>query len=397
MSEIAVQTVKVSKKFSKSIKYLMLYGMQDIASNVLGLEADTGKLRRTEFWALDDVSFELERGGSLGIIGPNGSGKTTLLKMLNGIFMPDKGKIEVRGKVGALIQVGAGFHPMLTGRENIYVNGAILGMGKKEIDKKFDSIVEFADIGDFLDSPVRHYSSGMFVRLGFAIAIHAEPDILLVDEILAVGDVNFRKKCAVKMKELEEKDVTIIFVTHDLGALRHICDRAICLRSGKVVHYGDIDGAISEYMASSAEVVGRPFVKQEGRKIKEVTVKDANDDSPGVLYTGGSYVFEILIETEEKLEDPVVGFSIYDGTGTTAVGVNTKRSGFNIPCIEGRKVITLELPFLDIVPGHYRVRAALYDSSMGMIDDLDGALFLRVNSNNYSTGYVFPEHKWGIE
>src|SRR3989338_5925733 len=192
--DLAIRVEGVSKKYCKSLKRSMLYGMADVARNLCGLRSPSGLLRPREFWAVDDVSFEVRRGESFGLIGPNGSGKTTLLKMLNGIFWPDKGKITTRGRVGALIAVGAGFHPLLTGRENIYINGAILGMNKREIDKKFDSIVEFADIGDFLDSPVKHYSSGMFVRLGFAIAIHCEPDILLLDEVLAVGAINFQKK-----------------------------------------------------------------------------------------------------------------------------------------------------------------------------------------------------------
>ena len=170
MSETVMRVENAGKKFSKSLKHMMFYGVQDIARNIIGKNALTENIRTGEFWAVDDVSFELKKGDTLGIIGPNGSGKTTLLKMLNGIFMPDRGIIEVNGNVGALIQVGAGFHPMLTGRENIYVNGSILGMKKTEIDKKFDSMVDFADIGDFLDAPVKHYSSGMYVRLGFSIA-----------------------------------------------------------------------------------------------------------------------------------------------------------------------------------------------------------------------------------
>ena len=179
-NDVVIKVENVSKKYCKSLKHSMLYGMSDIGRNVLGLKSRSERLRDNEFWALDDISFEVKRGETLGLIGPNGSGKTTLLKMLNGIFWPDKGKITIKGKVGALIAVGAGFHPLLTGRENIYINAAILGMSKREIDKKFDAIVDFADIGDFLDSPVKHYSSGMYVRLGFAVAVHCDPDILLV-------------------------------------------------------------------------------------------------------------------------------------------------------------------------------------------------------------------------
>jgi len=189
---LAIKVESVSKKYFKSPKRSMLYGVKDIARNTFGLSSHSDELRKDEFWAVDEVSFEVKKGETLGMIGPNGSGKTTMLKMLNGIFWPDKGKIAVKGRVGALIEVGAGFHPLLTGRENVYINAAILGMTKKETDKKFDDIIKFADIGDFLDVPVKHYSSGMFVCLGFAVAVHCEPEILLVDEVLAVGDLHLQ-------------------------------------------------------------------------------------------------------------------------------------------------------------------------------------------------------------
>src|SRR4030042_894305 len=198
----------------------MYYGMMDIGRNMFGLASHSERLKNGEFWALDDVSFDVKKGETLGIIGANGSGKTTLLKLLNGIFWPDRGRIAIKGKVGVLIEVGAGFHPLLTGRENIYINSAILGMTKKEVDKKFDVIVEFSDIGEFLDTPVKYYSSGMFVRLGFAIAVHCEPDILLIDEVLAVGDIRFQVKCFGRVQEFKETGKTMILVTHDMGDIQ---------------------------------------------------------------------------------------------------------------------------------------------------------------------------------
>jgi lipopolysaccharide transport system ATP-binding protein len=191
----AIAVNGLSKKYCCSLKRSMIYGIQDISRNMIGLSSRPGRLRPGEFWALDDVTFDIQRGETLGVVGPNGSGKTTLLKILNGIFWPDRGHVLIFGKVGALIEIGAGFHPLLTGRENIFVNGAILGMSRREVNDKFDRIVDFADIGDFLDAPVKHYSSGMYVRLGFAIAVHASLDILLVDEVLAVGDEGFQRKC----------------------------------------------------------------------------------------------------------------------------------------------------------------------------------------------------------
>jgi len=235
---IAIKVENVSKKYCKSLKRSMLYGVKDIGKNALGIRSRSHKLRKDEFWAVDDVSFELKMGETLGIIGPNGSGKTTLLKMLNGIFWPDKGKITVNGRVGALIAVGAGFHPLLTGRENIYVNAAILGMTKEEVDAKFDEMIEFADIGEFIDIPVKHYSSGMYVRLGFAVAVHCEPDILLVDEVLAVGDMEFRAKCYKKIAEMKER-LTVVMVSHSPEMINRMCGQTALLVNGSLTDCGD--------------------------------------------------------------------------------------------------------------------------------------------------------------
>ena len=194
----------------------------------------------------------MHRGDTLGLIGPNGSGKSTLLRLINGIFMPDCGEIHIRGKVGALIAVGAGFHPLLTGRENIYVNGQILGMSKREIDGKYEEIVAFADIGDFIDAPVKHYSSGMVVRLGFSVAIHCDPDILLVDEVLSVGDYSFQYKCFEKIKEVKRKGTTIVFVSHNMSAIQSVCEKGIFLLSGEMDTVGGIEEVLEAYTRHNA-------------------------------------------------------------------------------------------------------------------------------------------------
>jgi lipopolysaccharide transport system ATP-binding protein len=245
--EPALQIDHVWKKYCKTLKRSMLYGLKDICRNTVGMSSRSDLLRKDEFWAVNDVSLEVEQGETLGIIGSNGSGKTTLLKMLNGIFWPDKGKITVRGRVGALIEIGAGFHPMLTGRENVYVNAAILGMSKAETEAKFDSIVKFADIGDFLDTPVKHYSSGMFVRLGFAVAVHCEPDILLVDEVLAVGDEGFQNKCFNKIGELRQQGITTILVSHDMQKISQIAERVILMDKGSAHHFTNVADGVRTY------------------------------------------------------------------------------------------------------------------------------------------------------
>ena len=260
----------------------MLYGIQDIARNAVGLTSGSENLRNGEFWALSDVSFEVKKGETLGIIGANGSGKTTLLKLFNGIFMPDKGRIEISGKVGALIEVGAGFHPMLTGRENIYVNGSILGMSKKEIDKKFDEIVDFADIGDFIDSPVKHYSSGMYVRLGFAVAVHSEPDILLIDEVLAVGDASFQNKCFKKLSEFKREGKTIILVTHDMDAIVKHCDSAILLENGRIVKRGNPNDVVNQYYKATLGWGTQSFQKEVAVNEESCKVALANQNISGL-------------------------------------------------------------------------------------------------------------------
>jgi lipopolysaccharide transport system ATP-binding protein len=247
LKDTAITVEHVSKKYCRSLKRSMLYGISDIGRNILGLSSHSEKLRKNEFWAVDDISFELKKGQTLGIIGPNGSGKTTMLQMLNGIFWPDKGAITVEGRVGALIAVGAGFHPLLSGRENVYLNAAIMGMTKKEVDKKFDNIVEFAGIGRFIDSPVKFYSSGMFVRLGFAVAVHCEPDILLVDEVLAVGDYGFQNKCFNKIGELRNRGTTTVIVSHNMHVVSVFTQRVVFLNNGKIKYDGDVSEGIQKY------------------------------------------------------------------------------------------------------------------------------------------------------
>jgi lipopolysaccharide transport system ATP-binding protein len=262
--DVVIRVEGLYKKFCRSLKRSMLYGSLDTFRNILGIPYDQGKLRKNEFWALEDVNFELKRGETLGIIGINGSGKSTLLRMITGIFPPDKGRITINGRVSSLIAVGAGFHPQMTGRENIYLNGTILGMTKKEIQEKFDNIVDFADIGEFLDAPVSTYSSGMKVRLGFAIAVHCEPDILLVDEILSVGDLSFRNKSLRYMANLREKAKGIIFISHNLEQVRILCNRVIIMDKGKIVYDGKTHNGIVVYEEMTRNVRVNSLKREKG-------------------------------------------------------------------------------------------------------------------------------------
>jgi lipopolysaccharide transport system ATP-binding protein len=243
----AIRAEGVSKKFGLTLRQSMKYGLRDVARKLAGRSSTSGVLREGEFWAVNDVSFELRSGEALGIMGVNGSGKTTLLRILNGVYAPDAGRIQIRGRVGALIAAGAGFAPMLSGRENVYVNGALLGLTTKEIDGLMDEIIAFSELGQFIDLPVKNYSSGMYVRLGFAIAALSRPDVLLMDEVLAVGDLNFQKKCFDHILQLKRQGAAIILVSHSPGAIWSVCNRGLFMDHGCALLDGSAEDVIRAY------------------------------------------------------------------------------------------------------------------------------------------------------
>ncbi len=300
----------VSKKYCKSLRRSMLYGLTDLSRNAMGMRSNSEELRTDEFWAVSDVSFSVERGDSIGLIGPNGSGKTTLLKMINGIFWPDRGRIQVRGRVGALIAVGAGFHPLLTGRENIFVNGAILGMGKAEVEKNFDAIVEFAEVGDFIDTPVKHYSSGMFVRLGFAVAAHSDPDIMLVDEVLAVGDRGFQTRCFKKMGDLRDGGTTFVVVSHNMHTVAGFCDWVALVNKGNMTRYDRVFEGIRAYtrlfLGAGEEAIER--LVSRGNHVEF----DAVELSAREFAPGDDFSITMRYVASQAYEDVEVDVAIYD-------------------------------------------------------------------------------------
>ena len=245
--KVLIRVENVSKKFCRTLQRSLWYAVKDIAGELFGRNNSGSRLRPGEFWAVHNASFELKRGECLGLIGPNGAGKSTLLKMLAGIIKPDKGTIKVHGRVASLIELGAGFHPMLTARENIYINGSILGLTRKEIDAKFKSIVNFAELGEFIDTPVNFFSTGMYARLGFAVAAHSDPDILLVDEVLSVGDVDFQKKCMNLIEDIKEKGTIIVLVSHNPILIERNTKKTLLLNRGEPVFLGSTADALSLY------------------------------------------------------------------------------------------------------------------------------------------------------
>jgi lipopolysaccharide transport system ATP-binding protein len=341
----------------------MLYGISDIARGFLGFVNNTQRLRKGEFWALKDISIQVRQGEVLGVIGPNGSGKSTLLKLINGIFYPDEGMIEVNGKVGALIEVGAGFHPLLTGRENIYVNGAILGMTKREIDKKFDDIVDFADIGDFIDKPVKYYSSGMFVRLGFSTAVHCEPDILLVDEVLAVGDVAFRLRCFNYIKKLvKERQTSVVFVTHNLSEIVRVCNNCIVMNKGKLIYAGNVHEAIRHYQKIMH--IDNNVVFKRGNSLfhlLEVLTLNSDENKKSKFTSGDDIVLEIKYKSNFDAENSIFLIKLVSQEiGQFASFTNLVKK-HRIPIRKGIGTVRVKLYDLHLLSGTYAIEVHVYD------------------------------------
>ncbi len=330
--------------------------------------------RREAFWALREVSFEVERGQALGIIGPNGSGKSTTLKLIARITHPTEGTIRIRGRVGALIEVGAGIHPELTGRENIYVYGAILGLRGREIRRRFEEIVEFAEIGPFVDTPVKHYSSGMQVRLGFAVAAHMDVDVLLVDEVLAVGDAAFQSKCLRRIRELRDQGVTILLVSHQLANVQRICPETLLLLNGRVAARGPTPEVIAEYYryldrtgASAPDATLRPGVpasRQEGEvRIVAVRLLDRTGQERPSFQMGEDLTVRVEYVARRRVERPNVSVSFNSSDWTVYTGMDT-RNELLVPAMEGRGTVDLEIPQLGLGPGLYEVNVGIWDETL---------------------------------
>jgi lipopolysaccharide transport system ATP-binding protein len=397
--DFAIKVENVSKKYSKSLKRSMLYGIKDIARNTFGLSSHSDKLRKNEFWALDNISFEVKKGETLGIIGPNGSGKTTLLKLLNGIFWPDIGKITIKGKVGALIEVGAGFHPLLTGRENIYINAAILGMTKEETDKKFDAIVEFADIGDFLDVPVKHYSSGMFVRLGFAVAAHCEPDILLVDEVLAVGDANFRHKCLTRIGELVDKNISVIIVSHNLEEITRIANSLILLNSGRIVIKDLPSKVVKRYFEIlDKDVNGNRSYFTNLVRVIESKILDTDGNETSKFKNNSVVVILVKIVSKIIIKDVSISYGLWSNSDIHVAGSASSWDNKLFTVYPGFNTLKIKLHLNNLKEGIYFLDFGLWDNNL-----LKCYLHIRrfkiiniENSNKKFTGIVNLKPMWDV-
>ena len=407
MAEIPVVEVEqVSKKFCRRLRYSLWYGLTDLAAELTARNGkDDLQLRQAEFLAVDDVSFELRPGECIGLIGHNGAGKSTLLKMLNGLVRPDRGRITMRGRVGALIELGAGFSPVLTGRENIYINGAVLGFSKKEIDAKFDEIVDFAELGDAIDAPVQTYSSGMYVRLGFAVAAQLNPDILLVDEILAVGDVAFRMKCFQHLLDSKRAGKTIVVVSHNMIDINRVCDRVVVMDGGKKIFDGDVSVGIATYEDFLLKRHGRD--EQRGSNasawIERMELLDSKGTHRTDFVTGEDLIADVKLSAVRPVSNARLIVHIMTPTVGTLGSFASPHNGFTFDIEPPHAFVRFRILKLPLLIGSYSIMLSLYGPEikdfLHVITNASTFKIIAPPVNTFGYGVCHPvgfEHAWEV-
>lgn len=359
--------------------------------------------RREDFWAVRDVSFEARRGEALGIIGHNGAGKSTILKLLSNITSPSSGEIMINGRLSALIEVGSGFHPELTGRENIYLNGSILGMTRRHIASRLDSIVDFAGVRQFLDTPVKRYSSGMYVRLGFSIAAHLDPDILLLDEVLAVGDAAFQEKCLQRITEMKRAGTTIVFISHDLGAVERLCDRVLLMQRGEVIGDGDPHEIVAQYQTVAASKSNAPsdtsMANQERLvEVRSLSFQDSQGEEATALRTGDPFTASLNFLSHAHLKDVVFELFFYSADGELQCQCTTEVSGGRIDLKQGPGTIKFDGQGLALMPGIYYTDIVIKERGSPKFFDWTQFNFtaLRVDPGKLVRGKYYVPHQWRL-
>ena len=399
---IAVDLSGVSKRFLR----------QADRRNTLKERLVRGRARNTQdFWAVRDINVQIPRGSVYGLIGHNGSGKSTLLKLITGIYRPSEGQITTEGRVAALIELGAGFHPDMTGRENIRLNGSILGLSKSEVSDAMETIIDFSGLRDFIDDPVKHYSSGMYVRLGFSVAVHMKPDVLLVDEVLAVGDEEFQRKCFDHLYTLRREGRTIVVVSHGLGQLEGLCDEVAWLDHGTVQEIGPATEVIGSYLrrVNAEEASARADIAttrdettmRAGSGVirsRAVRLVDAQSQSINHAETGNTFGIELELHCYEEVLGPNVRFAFQHETGSLVTMMSNHRIGFDFDHVSGDKTVTACLTNNPLLPGRYRVHVDIFDHTGSvLIDNWDDAIEFTVRSQRGEIGQGFVELPYTYE
>ena len=387
------------KKFRRGERHDSLRDLLPALASHLVRRGPNQALAEEEFWALRDVSFVVGPGEALGIIGPNGAGKSTILKLLTRILRPTRGHLELHGRVGALIEVAAGFHPDLTGRENVYLQGAIMGMTRAEIARTFDAIVEFSGVEDFIDTPVKRYSSGMNARLGFAIAAHLNPDVLLIDEVLSVGDVGFQEKCVARMRELLGRGVPLVFVSHNLSAVVDLCTRAILVDRGAVLFDGRPAEAVAEFRRSRRKATSAGSGTDAAAiRITDVQLLQAGGEPSPLFQTGRPMTVQVRYHAQRPVHRPHVAIDIHGADGVYCAGINTRMDECALGTLEGDGHVELIIPRLWLLPGCYTISAGILDAQgLGPLDLQSRAYPFSVISERRDFGFVYLEHRWRHE
>ncbi len=396
MSQAAVVFDGVWKKFRRGERHDSLRDLIPFTLKRLTRRTSEADLDGKEFWAVHDVSFEVRRGEALGIIGPNGAGKSTILKLLSRILKPTRGRCEVRGRAGALIEVAAGFHPDLTGRENVFLQGAIMGMKRLEIARTFDEIVEFAGVSEFIDTPVKRYSSGMNARLGFAIAAHLDPDVLLIDEVLSVGDAAFQDRCVERMRTLIKNGVPLVFISHNLPAIIDLCTRAIVIDHGTVRFDGSPAEAVQQYRlvpwTRSEQESGSHANKAV--RIAKVELISERREPVAVFNTTSAMRIRIHYDARRAVADAAFAVDIHRADGVHCAGINTLMDKRDMGVLHGPGQVELVLPRLNLLPGYYLVSVGILNGA-GTTYDLQSRVYpFSVISDRRDLGVVFLDHEW---
>jgi lipopolysaccharide transport system ATP-binding protein len=398
MSRPAVVFDGVWKKFKRGERHDSLRDLIPATARRLlrrGGAPDPTALKDREFWAVHDVSFEVGPGEALGIIGPNGAGKSTILKLLTRILKPTRGRCEVHGRAGALIEVAAGFHPDLTGRENVFLQGAIMGMKRADIARQFDRIVEFAGVGEFIDTQVKRYSSGMNARLGFSIAAHLDPDVLLIDEVLSVGDAAFQDRCVERMRELIARGIPLVFISHNLPAVLELCTRAIVIDHGTVRFDGTPAAAIQEYRLVPWTRSASTGASDNELRIAGTELLNERAEPSAVFQTMGSLRVRVRYEALKPVSGASIAVDIHRGDGVYCAGINTMMDRRDLGVLEGNGYVDLTLPKMPLLPGCYLVSVGLLDGLGGRVYDLHQRAYpFSVMSDRRDLGVIYIERDW---